>query len=69
MNAALMETPPPDDFIDGCNAGSHAVLPVTANDLMPRFQGAELGARLKALETKWVDSGFKLTREQLLGLP
>ncbi|WP_138422213.1 CCA tRNA nucleotidyltransferase [Maritimibacter alexandrii] len=69
MNAALMEAPPPDDFIEACSAGSHAVLPVTANDLMPRFQGAELGARLKALESKWVDSGFKLTREQLLGLP
>lgn len=68
-NAALFETPPPDGFLADCVRGAHAVFPVTANDLMPAYKGAALGARLKELESDWVSSDFKMTREQLLGRP
>ncbi|MEC7761091.1 MAG: CCA tRNA nucleotidyltransferase [Pseudomonadota bacterium] len=69
MNATLLETPPPADFRAACVRGAEARFPVTANDLMPEFQGAELGARLKHLESDWISSDFTKTREQLLGRP
>lgn len=44
------------------------VFPVTAKDLLARgmTEGRELGAALKALEQRWVESDYKLSREQLL---
>ena len=46
-----------------------AVFPVAAEDLMDRGMtpGPELGAALKRLEERWIDSGFSATREALLG--
>lgn len=46
--------------------GADARFPVSAADLMPQYQGAALGARLKALENRWIASGFALSREDLL---
>jgi poly(A) polymerase len=34
---------------------------------MPALQGAALGARLRELESRWIASGFVLTRDDLLG--
>ncbi|MCC5995059.1 MAG: CCA tRNA nucleotidyltransferase [Oceanicaulis sp.] len=44
-------------------------LPVTGNDLIRAGvqPGPDLGSRLAALEERWIDSGFTLTRSQLLG--
>jgi poly(A) polymerase len=39
---------------------------VKARDLMPELQGPALGARLKELEDRWIASGFRLTRDELL---
>ncbi len=47
-------------------AASQAGFPVTAHDLMPAFTGPALGRRLGELEQVWIDSGFSLTREELL---
>ena len=47
--------------------GATAEFPVRAADLMPALQGPALGRRLKELEQRWIASGFRLTREELLG--
>ena len=46
--------------------GATAEFPVTARDLMPACTGPALGRRLRELETRWIASGFRLTREELL---
>ena len=49
-----------------CAKGAAAVFPVTAADLMPRYEGAALGARLADLRARWIASGFTLDRDALL---
>ncbi len=46
------------------------VFPISGKDLLEAgaAPGPELGEALKALEERWVKSGFSLTREKLLGL-
>ena len=53
---------------DKVRAGDRSVFPVTAQDLMPQFSGAELGARLAELENRWIKSGFSMTRDDLMTL-
>jgi poly(A) polymerase len=48
--------------------GSDATFPVKAADLMPKWQGRELGEALRRLEDAWIESGFTLTREALLAM-
>ncbi len=62
---AVFETPAQPDEITAAQAGAKAVFPVVAKDLMPQFQGPQLGSRLRELETRWIKSGFALTREEL----
>lgn len=45
--------------------GASATFPIRAADLMDRFEGPALGAKLKDLESRWVASGFTLTADQL----
>ena len=66
LRAALFETPPDPAARDEIAKGAAAVFPVKPADLMPDLQGPELGAALKALESRWIASGFTLTRDQLL---
>jgi poly(A) polymerase len=66
LRAALFETPPDSDALDQAEAASHHVFPVRAADLMPAFEGPSLGAKLKGLEKHWVESGFLLTKADLL---
>jgi tRNA nucleotidyltransferase/poly(A) polymerase len=66
MRAALTETPPPEDLEAQVALGAGAVFPVKAKDLMPEFQGPDLGAKLRQLEEAWIASGFEATRETLL---
>ena len=42
------------------------VFPVNSQDLVARYKGAELGAKLRMAEESWIASGFSLTKEQLL---
>jgi len=67
LNAALLETPPAGDVEARLARGAAAVFPVKPADLMPKFSGAALGARLAELETRWIASGFALGRDELLG--
>ena len=67
LRAALFEMPVPRNAFDAIDHGAAQVFPLTAQDLMPELQGAELGAALKRLEADWIASGFTLDREALLG--
>ncbi len=69
LNAALLEAPVPDGMARALEIGAAAAFPVAPRDLMPTYQGPALGARLAALETRWIASGFTLTRADLLGAP
>lgn len=66
VRAAFMETALPDGWHVAILRGVAATFPVTATDLMPRLQGAALGARLKALQHAWLQSDLTLTKAQLL---
>lgn len=46
--------------------GSVARFPLYAADLQPTLSGKALGDRLRQLETCWIESGFILSRSQLL---
>ncbi|MDJ0823247.1 MAG: CCA tRNA nucleotidyltransferase [Paracoccaceae bacterium] len=46
--------------------GANAVFPVKPADLMPRLQGAKLGAALKQLEVRWIASGFAAEKDELI---
>jgi len=66
LRAALLEMPVDPGAMMQIRTGANAKYPVTAADLMPKFQGADLGKVLANLETKWIKSGFTLSKEQLL---
>lgn len=65
--AALFETAPPADWKADVAKGAAAVFPVAAADLIATYQGKALGDRLRGLEQRWVDSGFVLSKQALLG--
>ncbi len=46
--------------------GAEHVFPIRAHDLMPQYSGQALGQKLRFLETQWIDSEFRLTKEALL---
>lgn len=66
LRAALLEMPLDPEASMQIETGADAKYPVVAADLMPAYQGAELGKALSNLEVKWIKSGFALTRDQLL---
>jgi poly(A) polymerase len=66
LRAAQFETPPKTSDLDAARSGAGARFPVTSADLMPRFTGPALGAELARLESRWINSGFTLTRAALL---
>nr|WP_253913340.1 CCA tRNA nucleotidyltransferase [Pseudoruegeria sp. HB172150] len=67
LRAALLEQPLPPGVADDIETGAAASFPVKSGDLMPRYEGAALGAALKALEAEWIASGFRKTKQDLLG--
>ena len=64
--AALIESPLPPDWHGEVQRGAQSVFPVSAADLMPGLQGPDLGARLKALQARWLDSNLTLGKDALL---
>ncbi len=65
--AASLGSPLPVDFQTQINAGTAAVFPVKAADLMPDIPaGPELGAALRRLESRWIKSGFMLDKSDLI---
>ncbi len=69
LNAALMQHPVAEGVEAAIARGAAARFPVAPRDLMPAYKGPALGARLAALETLWIGSGFALTRDDLLEAP
>lgn len=68
LRAAILESPLVADMSAALATGAAASFPVSAQDLMPQAQGAELGTALKKLEDLWIASGFTLDRNNLMAL-
>ena len=66
LRAALAGTELPDGWQSALATGAVARFPVGAADLMPGLGGQLLGQRLAELETRWIASGFTLSRAELL---
>lgn len=66
LRAAAFGAPLPADLDARLDRGAEAVLPVSGADLTGRHAGREIGARLAELERRWIDSGFTLSRDDLL---
>ncbi len=66
LRAALFETPIDAAALSEAEEGAAAQLPVKAQDLMPAYEGAALGAKIAELEARWIASEFSLSREALL---
>lgn len=66
LRAAVFEQPLHADIRSHILAASQQVFPVRAQDLMPDYTGAELGAALKMLQRAWLASGFALTKAKLM---
>ncbi|MDR5652630.1 CCA tRNA nucleotidyltransferase [Ruixingdingia sedimenti] len=65
--AALTGAPPPGGWQADTARGAAAVFPLRGGDLAARgFSGPDLGAALRAAEARWLQSGFTLSREDLL---
>ena len=58
---------PDADDLAKADKGAAARFPLTARDLMPALDGPALGKALKTAERRWIDSGFTLSKEELLG--
>ncbi|MCR9110193.1 CCA tRNA nucleotidyltransferase [Marivita sp. XM-24bin2] len=67
LRAALLEIPLDADALRNVEMGSRQKCPVKPGDLMPAYSGAELGAKLREIEDRWVASGFALSKSDLLG--
>ncbi|MEX0339429.1 MAG: CCA tRNA nucleotidyltransferase [Arenibacterium sp.] len=66
LRGAMTGQPPLTGDTEAVETGSNKTFPVRAADLTPTYQGAELGKRLTRLEQDWIDSGFTLTKSELL---
>jgi poly(A) polymerase len=66
LRAALLEQPWNPADLDRLSQGAKATFPIKAADLIPEYEGPQLGKKLNALKQRWIDSGFTLTRKDLL---
>ncbi len=66
IRAALAQMPVNATDLEAITTATKAEFPVTAADLMPEYQGPALGEKLAKLEARWIESGFTLTREDLV---
>lgn len=68
LRAAVFEQPLPSGVAAQIARASDQEFPVKAQDLMPAYSGADLGAALKMLQRAWLDSDFALTKAKLLNI-
>ncbi|MFZ1727088.1 MAG: CCA tRNA nucleotidyltransferase [Albidovulum sp.] len=66
LRAAVFGMKMPSELESEIDRGKNAKFPIKAADLMPGLEGPGLGAKLAELESRWIASGFELSREQLL---
>ncbi|MEQ9260272.1 MAG: CCA tRNA nucleotidyltransferase [Roseovarius sp.] len=67
LRGAYANAAPSDAEMGDLEKGARAKFPVAAADLMPAFEGPELGRKLAELEARWLRSGCTLGRDDLLG--
>ena len=58
LRHALAGSPLPTGWSAEVSKGLAAKLPIAAGDLMPEFEGPQLGAALERATRAWIDSGF-----------
>ncbi len=66
LRSAMLEMPLMPDALAAAEQGSQASFPIRPADLLDRFHGAALGQTLKALEARWIESGFSMDKAALL---
>lgn len=54
------------DHLANAEHGAAQVFPVKAGDLPDGLHGPAVGAALRQIEQRWIDSGFRLTKQELL---
>lgn len=69
IQSAIAQMPPQASMIPQIEKASAEIFPIKAQDLMPDFQGPELGARLGQLQAAWIASEFTMGKGELLALP
>jgi len=67
LRGCVAEQMSESSVLETIDAAAAARFPITAKDLMPQFNGPELGQELARLEQLWIASGFTLDRVELLG--
>ncbi len=67
LRAAMENRAVPPEEASDVLLGASAQFPVSAADFMPDLEGRALGEKLKQLENRWIASGLKLTKRDLLG--
>lgn len=66
VQATMFEQELDSNKVEIAKNASTKTFPIKANDLMDRFEGPALGEKLRELEKQWIDSGFTLSKEDLL---
>ena len=66
MRATLAEKTPERSLLETISTASKAIFPISAKDLMPKYQGPALGEKMRNLEQLWINSGFVLSAAELL---
>ncbi|NOD33329.1 MULTISPECIES: CCA tRNA nucleotidyltransferase [unclassified Ruegeria] len=66
LRCAFLEQPWSEALRHDLHKGAAARFPIQAKDLIPTFTGPALGQKLAELESRWIASGFALSREELL---
>ncbi len=66
LRAALSGIPPQRGLDEAMHSAAAQVFPLRGSDLLAIAEGPALGQLLKSLEQRWIDSGFALSREELL---
>ncbi|MEM9320549.1 MAG: CCA tRNA nucleotidyltransferase [Pseudomonadota bacterium] len=69
LRAALLSQPVGARDLAQIDQGARAQFPVRAADLPDTLRGPDIGQRLRTLESAWIESGFRLGRDDLLALP
>lgn len=66
LRSALAEKSAVTSALETILKGANAQFPLKAAELMPRYKGPALGAKLAALEQLWINANFELSKEALL---
>ncbi|MEL6640982.1 MAG: CCA tRNA nucleotidyltransferase [Pseudomonadota bacterium] len=65
--SAMTGQPINKEILTAVDRADDQMFPVRADDLKPKYQNRALGEKLQELEDLWCESGFTLTKDDLLG--